>query len=724
MHIAPLLLVSLIVQKDLDQKVTFAEPVMSVQDIVQRIATATNTRLVVSKSEPERRLFLQVKDVPLKDVMAKIAEVTFSDWTSQEGELWLGPSAKKVALARKIITDRKVEQFKKILTETVIGNKEIEPTPENYLEVNQKIRDAWADKKWDKVDELRDLGPTRGFLLRTVAQLDPIPFATSNPGARIVFSTRPTAKQRLLKLSDFPSPVSDLTKQLAEWQYAKQVAWTAQGSERASEIATLQRQRDTQAQSTAPTILIIAENYYGYAWLLKFKLFDRSGRVISNSRATLNTFTLRQPPKFTEVRSAPFQLSEDERSYAKKLIAKLNYSQDTPVPFTDGELERLKRPDLHEPLSYGVSDLLRASAKEDGLNMITAVPDSTYSHVLRLDTSASTVAKAMANIRQWIQWTELTTDSWHVFKFDDPDQWEDDWRPRKASAEAIKAIFESDDPDPVQEYIASLGLKQMENNLVLDHSRALKRVDTSAFNPGKGREVIRFFYSLDKDQRARLLRGEGILTSSLNTKQKIRLDEWTYGCGNGYRNISAQRKRINPMQIPPEGFLELVTKDTQDVWGAMPPLADIGAEPTYRRAQGVPAMAEVRLTIDREPQWEVDYSADSDMYFYTVDEKGLAMEAFQAERPELFGHTGPDKKFYRRAESGDLRISVEFGKLEGVFGSVPGTRKTFGSGVAIDQLPSEVKVMLEKRLVQLRKDYKDAKPTDVSGGGFGPKPKP
>src|SRR5687768_2793191 len=102
-------------QQGLDQKVTFTSSAKLVKPMLVELSKKTGVPLLTAQAIENRVLVIRVDDVPLKDLMDRIGDVTFGDWKQEQAGYRLVPSAEKRQKAEDAETERRTALFAKAI---------------------------------------------------------------------------------------------------------------------------------------------------------------------------------------------------------------------------------------------------------------------------------------------------------------------------------------------------------------------------------------------------------------------------------------------------------------------------------------------------------------------------------------------------------------------------------------------------------------------------------
>ncbi|MEQ1820953.1 MAG: hypothetical protein ABL949_00410 [Fimbriimonadaceae bacterium] len=214
-------------------------------------------------------------------------------------------------------------------------------------------------------------------------------------------------------------------------------------------------------------------------------------------------------------------------------------------------------------------------------------------------------------------------------------------------------------------------------------------------NFGRSLNAVRFFGVMSSEQKKAALAGSLDLKVHDLSKDQYRYAELlAFGEGDEINSYTAQAPA------------EVSANDTHG-----PPLT----EPTFTYPEGLVDPFSIRISaIDKPSMFSVQSYGS-----YPSDENSIAFDLLQIERQDLFPYAGSMDTQNRTYVQGHQRTwQMDFfvtpnGSLNQQLNdhTVPA-----GAGKKYRDLPDEFKKVVQERLVELRRQYKDMKPTDFGNG--------
>lgn len=381
------MLAALASAQNMEKPITLSSGARSLTRIIEDLAVEAEYRLEVAPNMANEVVAIHVKDVRLNDVMKRLADVTSGEWEKKTDRYLLVRSARKVREEEDAARKARREKVKKSiddLLESLKPKSNPEPTNQNTVSLGGGQQAAFGNSFAPNTP----VGKAIGRLLSQVRIED---ISNAEPGARVVFATSPNAMQKPLG-SNAVSVINDLVKEQNE-AAAKLAA--AQGGQEDQDQAKREMQRFLEAfglgsqtkpisEPTVKALLVVEKQSFIPGMQVSLRLFGRDGSVLMNGMAFLNSgemFTMIGGMSPIDLKDAPKPDPNEEvielTQLAKDLEAsKLNvFSPNTMTDLSPELKSALLDPVKFDPLSFKESELLMATSKAKGLNMIACLPD-------------------------------------------------------------------------------------------------------------------------------------------------------------------------------------------------------------------------------------------------------------------------------------------------------------------------------------------------------------
>ncbi|HRF59029.1 MAG TPA: hypothetical protein PLH94_03835 [Fimbriimonadaceae bacterium] len=703
----------------LDKKVTFLSRAARMPVLLDVLSKHTELTFKTVPAMEDEVVVVDVRDLPLRDLLDKLAEQTLGEWSRADGAWYLGKSSAKVREREKEARTRKIEVIKKSIALRARDLQEgfTADAIQKRIEEGRKLDledDARFDmKRYRRQEALSRQLPLARALSRLILKLDPGMLADLKTGDRLVLSSHPTPMQRAL-----PAGTGPILASLVEEQrnYAAVVAALpeAPGGEMTPFHYTPKKPFK---KPPARILLILTGVSYNETPQAKLSVFDEQGKALGDAEDEFDDFrfedeAVKRPDPPANLDPTPIEFTSESRDYAGAL-QKTRERKAGDLPDIAPEwLERIARPDLHEPLSYATTDLVLQMARSKKAQLALAISDA-----YGLSFSQFPAGKKAPTVGELAFFLGAdVVNGWFTLRPPVPIR-----EPERTGREAL-ARFVADIREKGR--VTLDGLAQFA--LAGDAPRwRLATMIVSAFTPelsfnwwDKGNiDAIRLYGTFTPQQRV-ALSGPGVPFPSLAPGQKSLVHRLIFGAD---ASVSVTEDEENPEAAnPDESFDEEMFFLGVQSWSD---------EPTNALPRGIPLDAKITLTSKTGPVIfpSDSTSGDRGYYIWAVDPDSLASSMAYRERPDLFpwATEQPNFDLFRVADRETATIGID--PRPGVSAEYPlndDTMQTKGRGVSFKELPSAVREQIEKMLVKHRESFKDMKPGDYSSGGGRKRPPP
>lgn len=178
-----------------EPKLTLDLPILPLNQVLHELEKQTGVVYRVSGPEPEQRVFVSVKDLPISRIREALAEVTQGRWIQADKMLTLE------TVSEDWLRD---SSFRASVTKWHSSVKSVPPLDPNEVakmqqEAMELTNASSHDAQWSrKMDTIRRQSPDARLINRLVAHLPLQELLTMKDGERKVFSIQPTALQKAL----------------------------------------------------------------------------------------------------------------------------------------------------------------------------------------------------------------------------------------------------------------------------------------------------------------------------------------------------------------------------------------------------------------------------------------------------------------------------------------------------------------------------------------------
>lgn len=552
------LVLAMMLQPIQAEKVTLFVPPMPANRALAEVSKATGTKLFALGRAENEVLTLHVKDVAPKDLLAKIAEVTCSEWQERDGGLAL---THKDALLKE--RDRKAatedaEQLRKAILSTVekmnlnspFGNAEAQ----QLIAEQQKAREELSKPRNELDPKPRTItrpakreDPVGRAAYRMLAAVDPLLIVSSRT-KRLVFSTLPTKMQVPMSL-DGRQFLARFVSEYTAWSDAvaklpKSTPPPPTGDEE-EEMEYWDEGSDAfhaPKLKAAPfkALLCIRQNDFmmmGSSLSAEFKVLDQEGntlvsRYISVRDGAENGFFAMFGPQSNNSQA---MLKFSDRALNLKNPFSNVFSglaaDDADEPKLSPEDRRfLLNPEENEPLDSLMADGLARYAEAKSGNLVAALPDAMIMGSIFINQKS--VGTTFLEMITRFTGAEINTkDGWVTVA---PRY---GWLSRQETlnrADLGRFLKEADSKGLGLDRLAAFLLKypHIGDQSGLALYLMMLFPDQGLMMVGMGElDQVRFFGTLDSNQRSHLGRGGSLTIAQLNSVQKGLIERLVYDQG-------------------------------------------------------------------------------------------------------------------------------------------------------------------------------------------------
>lgn len=385
--------------------VTYSTVAKTADVVVAEIAQQTGLTLETTDDAKLHVLVLHVRDVPVEELLAKIASVTSSRW-SKVGE-------KRVLRADAAL--RKREQ-------AAVIAKNAEMIKKGIAELAEKLAKDPGDSPFSGAMFGGNLGsPAARALAQLSLLLDPKEIAQLAEDGRIVYSTKANRMQRSMsgsRVGNILNTLFDEHNAYAEKAIKdRQEMMASMDDDTAGMMGIMEmflgNTQPRMFESAPSKALLVVEtggvlSFMSGAYTLKLKVYDQEGRAIatgevplaSDSRfaeavARMSEEEVETPQEVVDKTDlVQIEFSEKSKLYSKVSMMNMESSEGMSPELREFLLDPVK----HDPLSFTNSDSLIAIAKAKKLNVVANLPDGGMMDAFMggLDEPSTTVGQAMS----------------------------------------------------------------------------------------------------------------------------------------------------------------------------------------------------------------------------------------------------------------------------------------------------------------------------------------
>ncbi len=699
-----------------EPRVTFECPAGRVENVFPELSKAAGVPLRFSAQTKDEVLILCVKDVPLDELRAKIAEAASAEWQAEEGGFRLIRSA---GLLRKLEDGHRRQVTEILRASQEVLRKQLEGQPE-YSEVaaqgaadrlltyfREKKQSGNYDYDYRRMEAMQPSFPGWRLAARIAASLDPEVLASIPLRHNLVFSSSPNVMQR-------PLPKAAMaaidTYAIEAARFAKHLPAQMEWGEMGWETNTMQALQLGQRENHRPSkvLAIVRSPAESGLPLVRVLIADAEGKAAGESnlslvpydRATAAAASIPPGPTANETPIEPRSLSIELAEKA----GQLNRAPRGEVPAISPELRAfLLNPERNEIASLTVSDLAIGAAKAKGLNLVMSpsfMVSTSWSAIgIRSgDPSSWTPTNILNGLRQTVFGLSGSTgeaaEGWYVLR---PKNWVIDrhnWPDRSAHGAFMRAAARK---IPGIEELAALALKCPTDRAFGSARRyvALIAPPSPDRNESTSFDLLRLHGSLNASQR-NLAAKEGLPLNGFTPFQRSLIDFLVFGSGYGLSMT---------LDSSAEGNSELMDWETL--------MGGLKSEPTELYAQGLPQNTILRILDGNESIIRANFRREGGVAGYSeMGDDFLARVLLAGERPELaeFITGGQHLEQFTWIHRQQFRYRLLTLPKIAHIGQL---RSTLSASTPVKsplELPTEVIQRIQPILAKLREQYRNFKP--------------
>ncbi|AIE87350.1 hypothetical protein [Fimbriimonas ginsengisoli] len=602
MSLAVLLALHALRQAD---RISLTVPAAGLPAVLREISQQSGVKLEAAPVLSNEVLCLRVKDVPVDDLLSRVALVSGGEWQVSGGIRKLVPSMKIEKQERDERTASRRRQFQAAL---VTFHEEFRKHPVyDDREARRALEgDAAFQKQMEQWEKGMESGKTGDFpgrpdtidapatraLYRILESIPPNDWIDLPTPARIVYSDHPTLMQRSLPLSSQAAIQRYVIEQriwdrlvlpLVNEQIAKEGEAAVMGSPLPEQFKVNLAIDTTESESAALT--------------MKLSVLDSKGKEVQNAEFALNEpdvlgkddakVAAAPASKKPDPNEAPLPSDETAEGFLR-LISRARQDMNAPnrADLLRSFLPQITHPEQYEPLAISPGKAYVALADRLGVNLISNISDfslDVYTATRKKPTKPSQFldqfdeAKMAVREPGWILIRSVPIGLERTYRIN-----------RRAAGKLVRSVSESSGLtiENAADYVAG---SNSEYPLI-----AWDSAFVSALLPGGGRvsslttktDELRLYGLLPTEMR-QALREHPIAFSSLPEAAKGWLGTLVYWRGwlQDMEGNGPEPTELLPNGLPPDGLLRLVSETVETI------VVPLGPGPTGLVPNGPPVTA-------------------------------------------------------------------------------------------------------------------------------------
>ncbi|MGV3618950.1 MAG: hypothetical protein ACO1SV_26790 [Fimbriimonas sp.] len=395
--------------QDVSQKVTFSAPAGRASVLLKKLGDQTGVTLETTNQTKDEVLLIRVKDVPLKDVLERIAKVSDADWRADGNGFRLSRSGERQNEAVKAELEARTEALGRQLKEAMERQAKL-PAWDNAQATKHADRQVAQREAMMRGEGVLRLSGADAFateetpggrvLVTLLAGLGPKALAAVGPTHRIVYALNPTRAQRPLAANS-----GTLLRKYVENQKLYAEAFRKRQPAEEGRTVVIRGASGPEMGSGDPNLgigqAILVLTRANEMVQANLTVADTNGDTIATANWNVQ---IPVPGPTPPTEEAALELSPIGSEFAKlaggaptggrtggptrvmavRMVASGSgggFSFDNsqavpPVPITPALRAFLLRPEENDPQALVVGDALEKAADKVGKNLVASLPDS------------------------------------------------------------------------------------------------------------------------------------------------------------------------------------------------------------------------------------------------------------------------------------------------------------------------------------------------------------
>ena len=580
-------------------QVTYSTKAARTSVVLKELSQTTKLNLVASPQTENDVLVISVKDVPLADLMARIATVTSGQWKQDGTTYRLIADAKTRKTEEQTDLAERVADIRKAIQSRVDQQKKSAELMQKMIAENEKKlaaakKDAKVKTKESDDDDVNFQEgmmetPEDQAITSILQSIDPSILASLEDGDRVVFSTDPTHTQRGLS-SDVTEIVNTLIQKhnsaiLGTQGNAIDDSDQFKGMDEAQAnlIRQMMKKQTSKIGQVSKALFIasVTNSMIYTQFQLELRLYDPKGGVAFTANSFLSadgsmfgnmalppdsisavsssgssdgdaavlesrttTISANAAPK-PQGKSTPIEYSPDSQELAKAGKGMGIGAGQYTMHFSQDLRQKLFLPNQYDPLSFIETDELMMYAKSKGKPLVANLPDNVSSIFSMLGTQGADTLEAYADtLKKGKTIVALEDSAYTLIRPTHPYRARVARLDRNALTNLLQATADKGIPslDELSAY-ATVAPNPMSGGIGMGY--------LMMFVPGTVQmgmdgltswDMLRFYGQLPSETRNTLANGGKVTIGSLTAGQRASLERMTYGSSSHLSVDDPQRK--------------------------------------------------------------------------------------------------------------------------------------------------------------------------------------
>jgi hypothetical protein len=547
--------------------------------------------------------------------------------------------------------------------------------------------------------------------------IDPAPIALMNGGERIVYATSPTAMQRPL-----PANAGQVISQLVA-QHNAQIAKIPEGQDMGELekmpdfVKNMVKQRTKKIENAQKALLIVSNPSFGLfsATQIELRLYDGQGKVVFNGNSMLGNSMMEMaammdPTKQKKAvgKSTPITYSEDSKAMMSGLQG-ASFGGGGEMKLDAKLADKLRRPDLNDPLSYMATDEFFSLAKLKGKALVANVPDTLMGSINTLVPGGKqTVEDFEADLQKGDTVTYSETDGWIVAKPAKPTESRANRTDRLALTALMAATVKKGLPslDDIAAYSLTSPSPMQDGLGMLFAMVLVPGMFQQGLDGMTNWDALRFYGTLSPTQKQTALKGGAFVFGQLSPQQQGLWRKLAFGANSRIR-LAGEKSEDLPFAFA----LAMMGGGAND----------FRQEPTELLPNGIPPQAQLGFNVTTQPI--ASPSGNSIGFLGVLGPDELALMKMFKEDPNMSAVSGfmPSMEKLKVGERSVIAMTLQLPQEAFIKETLNDNRMPPDAPVAsMSNLPEPFQKLIAERLEVLKKSPFGSIGAMMGGMGRGP----
>lgn len=682
-----------LVHPAIDEPIEFKAIVGTAPTVLQKLSEKTGQKITFNKNVANDVVGICAPKATARQIMDQIAFTLQAEWKEQGGEWTLYRSDAQIKAQAELNRKERIDQIKRSLDRLpadkpwTSGDAKAVAAQINTFERQAQNGGNFVGRGYQDVQAKM---PANRLLIRALRALKPETIADIPKPTRMVYSSAPNRMQRAL-----PAALGADLQQFAQESNDLRTAWIPSDNQNGIFFP-----QPNEVKKVAWVIVSVKYETLG-GIRAELNAYDEKGLSVGQAMQTLNLDLPSEQFKPEPVKSGDKLV--DLQPLSKRLLdfAKLSMGSRAFLPSPEVR-DFLYRPKQNEPLSLLNSELIEALSNDEGKPVALSLPEIQIFVMLSLAQDGRVSLNRYKSSLQLSGIKREEKDGWICYRETNPEL----GRTRRVDRQAFDDYFRRIERDKRQtlDGFAEMVLRypgRLEDTM-FPIFLMLTGIYPENLQYGDDLSAVRLYGSLNGAQRDALRKGAKLALGDFSTGQQQVLHQLVFNRVN--RNVSFS---IESEDGPGRDFHRSALN-----------------EPTIAFPNGLSDPFEVSAEVSDSRSW---FQKQSWGAVQPVDTNTMAWHIFQKERLDLFpymattnqGEDGGYAEGHQRAWEFKFRMTKNSSIIERL------SDHTYPDGAftKFAQLPKELRDQIDKRVAQLREQYKDTKSGEFGQGRGAPPPK-